>query len=114
MGLFSSSKSNTTNVTNTLNAGFSDIQGSAVALGGDNNSVYFTDQGALKIAADIAAQAFGSVDMSNKQAAAGIAQAVEAVAESARDESENLISNFKTVAILGVLAWAAVSIAKGL
>lgn len=114
MGLFGGSKSYTTVDTRTQNVGFSDIGGPALALQGSGNTIMLTDQGALKVAGDIVAQAFASMDMSSKQAAAGVAQAVEAVAESARDESENLVGNFKTLAIVGVIAWAVVRLAKGL
>ncbi len=113
MGLFGGSKSYTSVDTRTQNVGFSDIGGPALALQGSGNTIMLTDQGALKVAGDIAAQAFGSIDMASKRAAAGIAQAVEAVAESNREESENIVGNVKTVAILGVLAWVVISVAKG-
>ena len=114
MGLFSSSKSSTTNLTTTQNTGFSDVTGQALALQGEGNVVNLTDQGALKVANDIAAQAFDQVDLVNSRASSSIAQAVEAVAESAREESENLVGNFKSLAIMGILAWAVVGFAKGL
>lgn len=73
-----------------------------------------TDQGALKVAGDIAAQSLDQVELAGRNTVEAVGQAVEAVAESAREESENLVGNFKTVAIMGVIAWAIVGFAKGL
>ena len=112
MGLFSSSKSSTTNITETQNVGFSEIGGPAVAIQGEGNTVQLTDQGALAVAQSIAEDSFDQVEIAGRNAVQSIGQAVEAVAESNREESENLVGNFKTVAILGVIAWAVVQFAK--
>ena len=112
MGIFGGSKSYTTVDTRTQNVGFSEIGGPAIALQGSGNSIMLTDQGALQVAGDIAAQAFDQVELAGKNAVAAVSQAVEAVAESSREESENLVGNVKTVAILGVIAWAVVQFVK--
>lgn len=112
MGLFSSSKSSTTNLTETQNTGFSDISGQALALQGEGNVVTFTDQGAVKFAGQVADRSFDAIEQSAKLSADSVSEAVSAVAESAREESENIIGNFKTLAIVGIIAYAAVSFGK--
>ncbi len=112
MGLFSSSKSSTSNITTTQNTGFSDVSGPAIAIQGEGNTLNLTDQGALDVASRIAEQSFDAIDVSQANAAEAIGQAVEAVAESAREESENLVGNFKTLAIMGIIGWAVVGFAK--
>lgn len=112
MGFFDS-KSTVENRTRTQNAGFSEIGGDAFALG-DGNSLTLTDQGALDVANNIATQSLRQVELAGQNSVDTVGQAVEAVAESAREESENLVGNFKTVAIMAVIAWAIVGFAKGL
>lgn len=113
MGFFDS-KSTTTNETTTQNTGFSDIGGSAVAIQGTGNRVQFTDQGALKLAGQIADRSFNQVELSNKSAFQGIAQAVDAVSTAAAEESENIVSNLKSLAFMGIIAWAVVGFSKNI
>jgi len=108
-----SSESRTTNTTRTQNAAFSELSGSnAVAIEGEGNTISLSDFGAIGAARDIASQAFDQVELSGKSAAETVSRAVAAVSESNREESENIVNNVKTVAILGVITWGAVQIFK--
>ena len=112
MGLFSSSRSSTTNQIRTQNAGFSEIGGPAVAIQGPGNRVTLTDQGALDLASDIASGAFEQVELAGSRAGRAVSDAVEAVAESNREETENVIGKVQTVIVIALLVWAVVAGAK--
>lgn len=117
-------QSSTTNyTTNTTNeAGFNEIHDAQVnSIQGDGNSIVMSDMGAISAAAGIAQGAFDQVELANNNAtslvgsalnstASTVSQAVQAVSESARAETENIVINIaKWAAIAGMVfagAWA--------
>jgi hypothetical protein len=114
MGLLSSSNSSssTTNNTTTQNAGFNDLgeNSQAIALQGDNNSIQLTDQGAVAKAFDFASDF--SADLGN-QASTTVREAITAVTENARAETENIAIQLGKFALYGGLIFGAVMIFRG-
>lgn len=114
MGLFSSkSKSTTTNYTTTQNAGFSEIGGSALALQGSNNAVSFSDQGAIQAATDIATQSLRQVELAGSNTRATVGEAVKAVTESARAETENIVLTAVKWGAIAFIGWFGIKAFKG-
>lgn len=123
MGLLSSSKSkSTTNVeTTTQNSGFSEIQGDAAASqGNDTNNV--TGAGAIGVRGEgnvlnmldggAIGEAFRFAETQSANTSKTLSESLASVTESARTESENTIVQLKSLAMYGLLAYAAVSVLK--
>lgn len=125
MGLFDSSSNSKTTNDSSGQAGFSDINDSATVanfskVGGGKNShttISMLDGGAI-------AKSFAFAESSNsnaydfsrdvaKSAAGSVSEAVKAVSESARTETENIFINLQKYALYGALIWGAVQIFKG-
>jgi len=109
MGLFSGSKrSSTTNTTTAQEAGFSEVSGNAIALQGSGNTVSLTDYGALAAASEIASESLRQVELAGSNARSTVGDAVRAVSESARSETENIvIQGARWAAIVGIAVAAA-------
>ena len=99
------------------NAAFSEISGGAANYGlvarGKNSVINVQDQGSLSLARDIATSALNQVELAGSNTASAVRSAIGAVSESEIEESENLMGNFKTIAIVGVVIWGIVMVAKG-
>lgn len=104
MGLFSSSKSSST--TNAQEAGFSEIGGNALAIQGSGNTVRLTDQGALRAAENIARESLRQVELAGTNTVASVSEAVKAVSESSRQETENIVLNATKWGAFALIAWA--------
>lgn len=103
MGLFSggNSKSSTTVINETLNAGFSELGGgNATAIQGDGNTVTVTDLGTID-------RAFSFAERTNNDAIAVVSdvaenagkqtsEAVAAVSQSVRTGAENIVNQLGT------------------
>lgn len=119
----SQSKSTTSNT----NAGFSDINDNATVnnfqnldLGKGKNSqvsINVLDGGAISKAFNFAgAQSANAYDFSRdvaKTAAGSVSEAVKAVSESARTETENIFINLQKYALYALVIWGAVQVFKG-
>lgn len=124
MGLFDSS-SNSKTENNTTNSGFSDINDNASVanfqnVGAGKNSrvsISVLDGGAISKALDFAgASSSNAYDFSRdvaKSAAGSVSEAVKAVSESARTETENIFINLQKYVLYGAIIWGAVQIFKG-
>lgn len=119
-----SSKSKSTN--ENVNSAFSDINDNAsvnsvqgIKLSGKNSSASFNllDGGAIGKAFDFAgsmgAQAYDFSRDVQKTTASTVGEAVKAVSESARSETENIFINLQKYALYGAIIWGAVQILKG-
>lgn len=119
MGLFDS-KSTTNQTTTSQNAGFSEIDGSAVSLnisgaGGkgarQDTTINLLDAGAIGGAFDFAksaqSEALRQVELAGANTRQAVTEAVSAVSESARTESENLIQQALKWGTFAVLGYAA-------
>lgn len=107
------------------NSAFSDINDNAtvnnfqhVGTGKKSNvSISVLDGGAISKAFDFAgAQSSNAYDFSRdvaKSAAGSVSEAVKAVSESARTETENIFINLQKYALYGALIWGAVKILRG-
>lgn len=137
IGIFdSSSKSKTTN-DSSGQAGFSDINDNATVANfskvgtGKNSStnISILDGGAIAKSFDFAKsmgkESFELAESSSahaydfsrdvaKNATASVSEAVKAVSESARTETENIFINLQKYALYAGLIWGAVQIFKGL
>lgn len=119
MGFFDSKS--TTNQTNTSqNAGFSEIGGSAVSLNvsgasgkgsRQDTTINMLDGGAIGGAFDFAkaaqSEALRQVELAGANTRQAVTEAVTAVSESARTESENLIQQALKWGTFAVLGYAA-------
>lgn len=115
MGLWSTSKSASSTLTNTQNTAFSDLNDSvAMSLMGSGHTVSVLDGGAIKGAFDFAqASNNASLDLVkniNASTSRTLAESISAVSESARSESENVVLQLQRTAFYALLAWGAVSI----
>ena len=109
------------------NSAFSDINDNATVnnfqnlnLGkGKNSSVAINvlDGGAISKAFEFAgASSANAYDFSRdvaKSAAGSVSEAVKAVSESARTETENIFINLQKYALYGLMIWGAVQVFKG-
>lgn len=115
MGLWSTSKSSSSSLTNTQNTAFSDLSDSvALSLMGSGHTVSVLDGGAINRAFDFAQNANSSsldlVKTINASTTRTLADSISAVSESARSESENVVLQLQRTAFYALLAWGAVSI----
>ncbi len=102
-----SSDSEVTNRTETQNAGFSEIRGPALALHGTGNLLEFTDAGAIEAGREVALAGLEQVELAGQRTSRTVGRAVEAVSESAREETENLVGDMKTVAVYAIVGYLA-------
>jgi hypothetical protein len=110
MGLFSADSKSTTSVENTTqNLGVSDLSDNATvtSISGSENSIVMNDLGAIESAFNFAGQAQASAanlvsDLSTSTANT-VSEAVSAVSESARTETENIFINLQKYALYGGL-----------
>jgi hypothetical protein len=109
------SATTTSNTTRTNEAGFSEV-GQAVSVQGDGSSLTLSDFGAINAARDIVTESLRQVELAGSNTRATVGDAVQAVSESARAETENvIIQGMKWLTILGVgiaAAWALRSLSK--
>lgn len=123
-GPFSSdSKSSTT--TTTQNAGFSEIGGSATSLnitgGGKKSrqdiSVNMLDGGAIKdsfaFASGVTGEALKQVELAGTRASSALTEAVKAVSESNRAETENVWREALKWGVIALLGWGALRAVRG-
>lgn len=110
-------QSSTVNETVSQSAGFSELGtgANAIAVQGSNNQFSLSDFGAIDTARKITEAALAQVELSGKRASdtvsdvihsgqATIGNAIDAVSQSSRAETENiLIQGFKYLAIVGVV-----------
>lgn len=120
----STTTSQTTN--NTNEAGFSEVHDSqVVSVQGSGNNLTLSDYGAINAATDIAKESLNQVELANDNAtslvssalsstADTVTQAVAAVSESARAETENIIINIAKWAAIAGMVFAAAWALKGM
>lgn len=118
-------ESTSSSKTENTNSAFSDINDQATVanfqnIGKGKNSkinISMLDGGAISKAFDFAgAQSSNAYDFSRdvaKSAAGSVSEAVKAVSESARTETENIFINLQKYALYGLIVWAAVQVFKG-
>lgn len=119
MGFFDSKSSSKTETTN-QNAGFSEIGGSAVSLNvsgaagkgsRQDTTINMLDGGAISgafgFASDAQREALRQVELAGANTRQAVTEAVTAVSESARTESENLIQQALKWGTFAVLGYAA-------
>jgi len=119
VGLFDS-KSTTNQTTTSQNAGFSEIGGSALSLNisgaagkgaRQDTTVNMLDGGAIAgafgFASDAQREALRQVELAGANSRQAVTEAVAAVSESARTESENLIQQALKWGTFAVLGYAA-------
>lgn len=125
MGLFSSKSSSATTTTN-QNAGFSEIGGSAVSLNvsgasgkgsRQDTTINMLDGGALKSAFDfstgITGEALKQVELAGTRSSAALTEAVKAVSESNRAETENVWREALKWGVIALLGWGALRAVRG-
>lgn len=109
MGLFGGSKSKSSSTSNVTSqsGGFSEIAGNAVQVQGSGHSIALLDQGAIEKAFSFAEQVATQVTNVGRDTTS---QALTAVAESRKAESENVTSKAivygSYAAIALAVAWA--------
>jgi len=107
------SRTTTTNTTIAQEAGFSEISGQALSVQGDSNQVTLSDFGAISAARDIASESLRQVELAGSNTASTVSKAVQAVAESSRAETENIVIQGAKWAALAVMVFAAAWALKG-
>lgn len=118
-------KSNSKTTNNANSNGFSDVEGSntnllqGITVSGKNASsnITMTDNGAIASAFDFASKSSSNAyDFSRDlatNATAQVADAISAVSESARSETENIFINLQKYALYGAIIWGVVQIFRG-
>jgi hypothetical protein len=119
-GFFNSTSNPETNTYN-QNAGFSEINGSATSLNlvsgkksRTNTTVNLLDGGAIGRAFDFGGAALKQVELAGAQTSATIEKAINAVAEAARSDGENvLVTGVKWIAIAAIAYFGFRALTKG-
>lgn len=125
MGFFDSKSSSTTNATD-QNAGFSEIGGSAVSVNVSGASgkgahqattVNMLDGGAIKdsfaFASGVTGEALKQVELAGTRASSALTEAVKAVSESNRAETENVWREALKWGVIALLGWGALRAVRG-
>lgn len=107
------SRTTTTNTTISQEAGFSEISGQALSVQGEGNQISLSDFGAINAGLEIARESLRQVELAGSNTANTVGQAVQAVSESARAETENIVIQGAKWAALAVMVFAAAWALKG-
>lgn len=113
MGLFSSSKSKTSKITNTQNAGFSEVTGPALNIQGDSNAVSVLDGGAIAQSFDFAKESLDFSESAVNAVSSGAKESIKAITETARQETENITIQAMKFGLYAVAIWGGIQIFKG-
>lgn len=90
MGLFGGGNSSSSTTTTSQSSGFSQITGPALALQGTGNQITFTDQGALKVAENIAGEALSSAQLAGQNQTNAFTQAISAIQQASQGQAQSI------------------------
>lgn len=111
MGLFGGGNSSSS--TTAQSGGFSQVQGSALQLQGNQNRITLSDSGAIAAAQSIAGEALDQVNLAQQNSANTAGAAIQAIASSSQGQAQSvLLEGIKWAAIVGI-AFAAVKLLRG-